>query len=347
MRRPRPVIAFALAALAVAAGSAAASPKPHSAPRTVDGPAPGALVGGDTIETALPITELPFVDVGNTCGFADDYDEVCPYPNSVSPDVVYSYTPDVHEMIDVSLCLSEYDTKVYVYENAHTPGAPVACSDDETGCGSSGFQSWIVGLDVEPGNTYYIVVDGYAGDCGDYVIHVYDSYPCVLCPPFTPPEDEPDCIEPWNDVDNGGCDSDPPVFQVIEPSGEPTVLCGTSGTYEVGGDVYQDSDWYQMTLGAENTVTITCEAWFWPVVTVLDGRDGCPPAGVHGTMEPGFCTLGELTLDLPAGTCWIRVRPAEWDHVFCGAPYVLTIDGFVSTSISEGVSWGSLKALYR
>ena len=57
-------------------------------------------------------------DVGNTCGFYHDYDEVCPFSGSLSPDVVYAYTPGGNEEITISLCDSYYDTKVYVYENS-------------------------------------------------------------------------------------------------------------------------------------------------------------------------------------------------------------------------------------
>ena len=44
--------------------------------------------GGDTILDAVEVT-LPVVDgSGTTVGYNDDYDEVCPYTQSTSPDVV-------------------------------------------------------------------------------------------------------------------------------------------------------------------------------------------------------------------------------------------------------------------
>ncbi len=110
--------------------------------------------GGEDISTAVAITALPFTDTGNTCGALDDYDEACPL-TSTSPDVVYSYAPTVDEYIDIDLCNSLYDTKVFVYEN--TSATAVGCDDDYYGfgdpCGS--YVSAIFGLQVFAGNTYY------------------------------------------------------------------------------------------------------------------------------------------------------------------------------------------------
>ncbi|MCK4915351.1 MAG: hypothetical protein KAS89_04225, partial [Candidatus Eisenbacteria sp.] len=48
-------------------------------------------VEGDTIEDPFVIDDLPFLGSGDTCPFAHDYDEVCPYTGSAAPDVVYRY----------------------------------------------------------------------------------------------------------------------------------------------------------------------------------------------------------------------------------------------------------------
>ena len=55
--------------------------------------------GGETVADAVVIAALPYNDSGTTAGYVDDYDEVCPYTGSTSPDVVYSYTP-TEEMIN-------------------------------------------------------------------------------------------------------------------------------------------------------------------------------------------------------------------------------------------------------
>ncbi len=132
--------------------------------------------GGDWIGNATVIWSLPYWDYGNTCPCVNDYDETCPYPGSTSPDVVYGFTP-IHNMaITVDLCDSQYDTKLYIYAGA--PGNLIACNDD-AGCGYSGYQSKLENVPLSAGVTYYIIVDGYGGECGSYAIHVYEYVePC-------------------------------------------------------------------------------------------------------------------------------------------------------------------------
>lgn len=130
--------------------------------------------GGETIETALPIPSLPFDDTGNTCDNIHNYDEACSYSGSASPDVVYEYVAPYDMYVDIHTCESGYDTKLYVYENAHTPGSYCACNDDSPNCPGPDYRSWIESLSLTMGNTYYIVVDGYGGGCGDYQFHMYE-----------------------------------------------------------------------------------------------------------------------------------------------------------------------------
>ena len=133
-------------------------------------PATLRAAGGETIETATAITALPFVDSGNTCAGANDYDAACPYPGSVSPDLVYACIPPVDMIVDIDLCESLYDTKVYVY--ASSPDSLVACNDDFWGCGHVDWESRIPELHLAGGVTYYVVVDGYGSACGDYALLV-------------------------------------------------------------------------------------------------------------------------------------------------------------------------------
>ena len=93
---------------------------------------PDGRQGGEITSDAFVITSLPFAGTGNTSDNVDDYDEVCPYTGSTSPDVVYVYKPLEDESIDVNLCESGYDTKLYVYEAQVIPGAPclVFCPED-------------------------------------------------------------------------------------------------------------------------------------------------------------------------------------------------------------------------
>ena len=139
--------------------------------------------GGEDVGSAVTISSLPFTDTGTTSGYLDDYDETCPYSGSTSPDVCYSYAPAADMSIDIDLCNSSYDTKVYVYENSVTPGSPFACDDDYYGsgdpCGS--WVSALLDLSIYGGNTYYIIVDGYGGDSGDYEIEVTENITTGYC----------------------------------------------------------------------------------------------------------------------------------------------------------------------
>jgi hypothetical protein len=131
-------------------------------------------VGGEDIATAVAIPGLPFSDVGDTCSFINNYDEVgvfnCPY-TSTAPDVVYSYSPAGPETIDIDLGASLYDTKVFVYENSDA--VVVGCDDDYY----ANYTSAIFGLELTGGNTYYIVVAGYGSSCGSYDLQITGGGP--------------------------------------------------------------------------------------------------------------------------------------------------------------------------
>ena len=130
--------------------------------------------GGDSWDVATVILSLPHSSTGTTVGYTDDYDEICPYSGSTSPDVVYSYTPIVDILVDITLCNgSDYDTKLYIYENAVTPGTPFACNDDTC----PGYVSELTDLQLYSGNTYYIVIDGYSGASGNYVLDMTEVAP--------------------------------------------------------------------------------------------------------------------------------------------------------------------------
>ena len=140
--------------------------------------------GGDTVDDATVITELPASLEGTVVGYTDDYD--CnDIGTSTSADVVYSITAETDAAIDLTLCYSSYDTKLFVFENeannfAYTTTGEEACNDDgESDPGCTIFTSRIDGLSMTAGNTYYIVVDGWAGSEGDYVLDVTPYNPLV------------------------------------------------------------------------------------------------------------------------------------------------------------------------
>jgi hypothetical protein len=282
----------------------------------------GALVGGDNIGDAVVIPGLPFHDTGNTCSFINDYDEVCPYTGSTSPDVVYSFSPAQNVAVTIDLCASSYDTKVYVYRNVYTPGAPYACNDDA--CGE--YASQIENLQLYGGETYYIVVDGYGSACGDYVLDVASEAPCALeCPLNALQEGEPTCYDGYVDNYNGGCNSDPDVFQVLEPGCGTITVCGTSGVYD--GYSTRDTDWFQIALSEQSDLMFCCTAEFPLLIFLLDGNSGCDPY-IITSATAGECEQACIQYTLGAGTYWLWVGPSEWGDIPCGSDYVMTLDGY-------------------
>ncbi len=93
-----------------------------------------------------------------------------------APERVYRWTPNVSGQVVVSTCSDAtlYDTRVYVYEGT-CPGTVVACDNDASGC-STGTPSSNAGsramFTVTAGETYYVVVDGFAGQGGAYSLYV-------------------------------------------------------------------------------------------------------------------------------------------------------------------------------
>jgi hypothetical protein len=312
---------------------------------------PQPQVGGEDIPSAVPIPVLPYNDSGNTCAFLDDYDEVCPFTGSTSPDVVYSYTPTVNLELDIQLCDSGYDTKLYVYENMWTPGLPYACNDDA--CGSDGFRSELLCVPMTVGNTYYIVVDGYFGACGDYLLDVDVCEPCVVdCPPGSFLEGEPDCFEGYDDNYNGGCNSTPNVFTNIpcDPDGNVTV-CGTYGGFfhPQSGFNYRDTDWYQLDPEGNTGNVVACVTGeLGTLAGYLNADLGCGAPVFEDFATFGMCET--WCFNIPAGNKWFFVAtdgfgPLDYP---CGSAYTIELTGYACGPISvDAASWGEIKAQHR
>ena len=134
---------------------------------------------GDKIENPFIVTGLPFSVEGTTEGFEDDYDEVCPYSNSGSADVVYMMTSS-GATYDFTLCTNTaYDSKIYILDidgvvlesDATTYG--IACNDDacSTPSFTSPYVSDLPGITL-PAGLYYVVVDGYGSNNGAYTLDI-------------------------------------------------------------------------------------------------------------------------------------------------------------------------------
>jgi hypothetical protein len=348
--RPSP-IAFALITLTIFTTAGIAqelgqTPPPIS--KTPPGPGTGGdgREGGETVDDAFPIPALPFTDTGNTCDNLHDYEEMCPYGGSLAPDVVYAYAPPANTVITIDLCASSYDTKVFVYEDVVTPGAPYACNDDDN-CGYSGYQSRIRNLPIDSGHTYFIVVDGYSSACGDYDLSIIYYEPCVVeCPPGAMPEGEPPLVENYVDEYNGGCSAHPPVFQQLPgDAGGHLDFCGRSGTYLYYSLDFRDTDWFTcIAAGTSITASITPEFETY----IMQLSTDCATVEVLESALAERCETGTISFaTVPGEEVWLFASTA----FFSGVPeytYLLVVDGIEPGATAVELStWGAVKALYQ
>lgn len=314
---------------------------------------PDGREGGEDMASAMPIAALPFTDGGNTFDNIHDYDAVCPYSGSTSPDVVYSYTPDMDVVVSVDLCGSSYDTKTYIMDGDMNL---IDCNDDayfDDTCGT--YVSLIEGAALVAGTEYFIVVDGYGTDAGDYLIAV-DAFipdpPCVLeCSGVA--EGEPALGPGYEDAFNGGCNS--PEFG--EPWGDLTAaadgngdltFCGIAGWTDTG----RDTDWNYLMIGEFGMVEVSVDAEQLTNVYTLTGNcvDGI---GVDQSMTVGICAAGNFTVQgNPGDVFMLWFGPSEFTAPagFVGYEYdyVATMTGLVpGTVATENVSFDGIKSLYR
>ncbi len=100
--------------------------------------------------------------VGTTAGTANDYDSCG--ATSDGPDVVYRFTLAAREIVYLDTFGSDYDTILSIRDGCAGTEVVGGCDDD-----ACGFESQIA-MELAAG-TYYVVVDGWDGDAGDFFLH--------------------------------------------------------------------------------------------------------------------------------------------------------------------------------
>ena len=314
--------------------------------------------GGDTINDATVIGNLPYTTTGTTTGFVDDYDGVCPYLGSTSPDVVYSFTPASDILLTVDLCGSSYDTKTYIFDSEFIL---LACNDDFyfTGDPCGEYVSKIDGAILPGGATYYIVVDGYGGDFGDYVLNVSEYEECFVdCPADAVPEGEPPLHDGYDDQYNVGCGGQPPVFQYIDwtndedglpPFDGSAWLCGKSGWFlgPQGAD-YRDTDWFIVYALETGEMEVTVESEYPCLLIKLDPPD-CMNVEPELNVPTGCGEPGTLLFPVTAGEeIWLWVGPTDFTGPVTEFTYFMTVSNNMFDAVpNQEKSWGGVKALYR
>jgi hypothetical protein len=348
--------ALLLSALLLAAGTTQAiaapsvelgnrrPPKVESGGLPLAHPSPGvALAPGENFTNPIPIPSVPFAASGNTCSYLNDITGPC---GGAGPEIVYSFTPTVDMCVSISLCdpFSDYDSIIDVFVGSGP--AFVACNDD-----FCGLQSEISSLNLTAGNTYYIVVDGFGGDCGNYTLSINPCPPpCVVpCPSGSYPEGEPVCFDNYNDTFNAGCNSTPESYSNLPCTGVPISICGTYGTFlnEATGQDFRDTDWYKVTLVVPTTLNATAVGEATTDLAIVDLNAGC--AGLTAPcFNTGFaCQTVSCSVPLPAGTYAIFVATDDFVGVPCGSKYTLTVWGQDCPTPTRRSSWGDMKLRYR
>jgi len=305
--------------------------------------------GGDTVDDALIIESLPFTDTGNTCGASDDYDAVC-YEPSTSPDLVYQFTPAADMIVDIDLCGSSYDTKVFLLD--HELGQ-VACSDDTYygaghPCGT--FNAALEFIALEEGVLYYIVIDGWGGECGDYELLIEETIPCdILCPDGGVDENETPMSGQYDQY-NAGCFSDwsaPMDYILPTPGIDVFYLCGDNGFYVIPEGGGYDHDWWEVIVGSGEEVIVTLTAQRTTNLLQLSLPDGDCNASViiQETFNDPCGSASLQILGEPGSSVYFWVHTIYNEYPNGEYPYyVEVIGGAVAV---EQRSWSQVKALYK
>ena len=116
------------------------------------------------------IGALPFTDFGSNIGMTDDWD----VNFGDGADVAYALNISSGTTLTATTCsdLTDYDTKLEVFT------ADGECVATTTGYYNDdvcpGFQAELTSIYLDPGS-YFLVVDGYSGDEGNYELNVFES----------------------------------------------------------------------------------------------------------------------------------------------------------------------------
>ena len=275
----------------------------------------------------------------------------------MAPDVVYSFHPDQDVVINVDLCGSAYDTKVYVVDSAFTI---YACNDDfyfDDICGE--YVSYLEGVSLMAGVTYYIVVDGYSSANGQYILDITEFEPCfVTCPADAVDEGEPPLHDGYIDNYNRGCGSPSgDFFQEINwinvdpssPLDGHAWMCGKSGWFLTSdGSATRDTDWFRVYALQTGVMEFTVESEHAMYMFKLAPLD-CAEVGVELSATADCEAPATLVFPVTEGEeIWLWLGPTNFEGPTTEFPYFMTVSNNSFEVVpTERASWGGVKALYR
>ncbi len=219
-------------------------------------------------------------DTGSSCGYNFDF-----------YDVWHEFNPTQTKDYLISLCGSDFDTTLSVYDGCE--GTELTCSDDS--CGS---QSSLV-ISLSQGQTYLIRIAGYDGDMGNYSLIVTESVPAPI---------------------NDECQNSIPL-QLNEPytgstesaTGIAVSTCGEDDSLDV---------WFSYTPPESGNYEIDlCDSQF---DTTLSVYDGC--GGTEIACNDDYCQeKSKVSLYLETGITYL-IRVAGYRNAIGSYTIVVTTD---------------------
>ena len=234
-----------------------------------------------------------------------------------APERVFVWTPATSGLATIQTCNgneTSYDSVVYVRAADCATGPELACNDDATGCFTSepnDHHASRLTLSVIAGQSYFIVVDGYAASAGDFSLSVTAPAPGGPTPTPTPI--------------TGACENPP----VIPPAGG-TVTGVTSGSSTLAGTcastVNAPERVFAWTPAFSGTATIqTCDAAGTAYDSVLYLRHGDCAGGAEVACndDSPSCFTSE-----PSQHHGSRLTP----NVIAGETYFIVVDGYATSS---------------
>jgi hypothetical protein len=291
--------------------------------------------GGDGADDATVIDYVAggeYTDTGNTTANSDAIlagDVVAPNDCSTSfyagssfggPDTWYTFTLPEDASVAASTCNdASYDTCLGIFDESMTL---VAVNDDGAGCDS--YSSLLPACNLSAG-TYYLVVDSWGVDSGDYGLTVNFQEAIGPCEDYdcTGLDDEG---EGWtmDDTVNGGCNSEPPVWMPLDTPGE---LCGSFYTYNNGETDSRDTDWYEVLLFGDSYLTVEAFSCATTAYSVALYNGTCDaPVQIAWHDGDAFGEVGFTSDCLPAGTYWVIVLPNVFTGMDDEVAYHLAVD---------------------
>ncbi len=348
------ILSLATPSLAFDLGNSIPDKTAH--PRPFNPGIPDGRDGGETFADAILIPSLPFEDTGNTSDNVDDYDAICPYAGSTAPDVVYLLPQRAEDLwLKVDMCGSGYDTKIYIMDANQEV---IACNDDayyDEPCGP--YVSAIEIATLPAGQEYFLVIDGYGDEAGDYTLSIEELPAPVPCHIEVQGvwEGEPPLHDGYVDTWNSGCNDESGVFPFThlghDCGSTSERFWGHSGWYDHGT---RDTDWYTCIIGVTGMVHWFMDAEEETFGFLLEPQD-CDGVSVVQSFTVGPCAPDQMTIQgTPGFLAWIWVGPTSYNppEGFIGHEYHynMTFEGILlepGTTATEAITLDRIKSLYR